>query len=192
MCNVTGGAGNDWLEGGQGYDTYIVNSGDGSDTILDTDGSGAIVLDGLTLTGGALVTGTSTVWKNPTQGITYTLKGSGANQVLIIGKDGSQDGLRVQGWQVGQLGLAMSGPAAPSVPAVITGTNGYSDVLTGGAGADRILGLSGNDALDGGAGDDVIEGGAGDDLIEGGVDTPVYSLLKINNSNNQGLMRAYN
>lgn len=39
---LTGKQGNDYLEGGSGSDTYILNTGDGFDTILDTDGSGVI------------------------------------------------------------------------------------------------------------------------------------------------------
>ena len=166
---LEGGIGSDTLNGGAGYDLYIFTSGDGTDTILDSDGSGTLVINGVTLTGGKLVAGTTNVWKNTPQGYTYTLKGSGANQVLLIGKDGSADGLRVQGWQAGQLGLAMAGAVAPSATTPIVGVDGYSDALAGGGGADLIQGLSGNDALDGSGGDDVIEGGVGDDLIGGGV-----------------------
>jgi len=64
---LTGNGGNDYLEGGQGDDTYIVGTGDGTDTVLDTDGTGSIVLNGTTLTGGALVDGTTNVWKNTAQ-----------------------------------------------------------------------------------------------------------------------------
>ena len=165
---LVGEAGNDYLLGGIGNDTYIFSTGDGTDTILDTDGSGSIVFNGVTLNGGALVAGATDVWKNAAQGITYTLKGTGASQILLISKDGSNDSIRVQGWQAGQLGLAMAGAIVPPAINTITGQNGYSDALTGTSGADRILGLSGNDALDGGAGDDIIEGGLGDDLIGGG------------------------
>jgi len=165
---LVGEFGNDYLLGGVGNDTYIFATGDGTDTVLDTDGSGSIVLDGITLTGGALVAGATNVWKNTAQGITYTLKGSGASQVLIISKDGSNDGIRIQGWQAGQLGLAMAGVIAPPAATTLTGADGYSDGLVGSSGADRILGLSGNDALDGSAGEDVLEGGLGDDLLAGG------------------------
>src|SRR3569623_263078 len=164
---LAGEAGNDYLLGGIGNATYIFSTGDGTDTVLDTAGSGSIVLNGVTLTGGALVDGTTNVWKNAAQGITYTLKRSGANQVLIISKDGSADGIRVHGWQSGQLGLNMAGSVAPPATSTLTGADSYSDALTGSGGSDRILGLSGNDALDGSAGDDVIEGGLGDDLIGG-------------------------
>ena len=165
---LVGESGNDYLLGGIGNDTYIFATGDGTDTVLDTDGSGSIVVDGITLTGGALVAGTTNVWKNTPQGITYTLKGSGTSQVLIISKDGNTDSIRVQGWQAGQLGLAMAGAIAPPATTTITGLDGYSDGIVGTGGADRILGLSGNDALDGSADDDIIEGGLGDDLIAGG------------------------
>jgi hypothetical protein len=165
---LVGEAGNDYLLGGIGNDTYIVNTGDGTDTILDVDGTGSIVLDGLTLTGGALVAGTANVWKDAANGLTYTLQGSGASQVLIIGKDGSNTGLRIQGWQAGQLGLNMSGTIAPPAITTITGADGYSDGLTGTGGSERILGLSGNDALDGSGGDDILDGGSGDDLLAGG------------------------
>jgi hypothetical protein len=165
---LVGESGNDYLLGGIGNDTYIFATGDGTDTLLDTDGTGSIVLNGVPLTGGALVAGTTNVWKNTAQGITYTLKGSGASQVLLISRDGSSDGIRVQGWQSGQLGLNMAGSVAPPAATTITGQDGYSDALTGSGGSDRIFGLSGNDALDGSGGDDVIEGGLGDDLIAGG------------------------
>ena len=164
---LTGNGGNDYLEGGAGFDTYVINAGDGTDTLLDTDGSGSLVLNGLTLTGGTLVAGTTNVWKNTAQGITYTLKGSGTSQILIISKDGISDGIRIQGWQPGQLGLDLAGAIAPPAISTITGQDGYSDALIGSGGADRILGLSGNDALDGSAGDDIIEGGLGDDLLAG-------------------------
>lgn len=118
-----------------------------------------------------MVDGTTNVWKDTAHGITYTLKGAGSSQVLLISKDGTPTGLRVQGWQSGQLGLAMAGTIAPPATTTLTGADGYSDALTGSGGSDRIFGLSGNDALDGSAGEDVIEGGLGDDLIAGGSGT---------------------
>lgn len=42
---LSGDTGNDYLEGGAGHDTYRLFSGDGTDTILDSDGQGAIVLN---------------------------------------------------------------------------------------------------------------------------------------------------
>jgi hypothetical protein len=64
------------LIGGAGNDTYVINAGDGYDTVPDTDGTGTLIFNGLTLSGGNLVAGTTNVWKNKDQGITYTLKGN--------------------------------------------------------------------------------------------------------------------
>jgi Ca2+-binding RTX toxin-like protein len=38
--------GNDYLEGGTGNDTYVYQTGDGLDTILDSDGQGRIAIEG--------------------------------------------------------------------------------------------------------------------------------------------------
>lgn len=46
---LIGGAGNDYLEGGKGFDTYITDNGD---IINDSDGKGNVTLSGTTLIGG--------------------------------------------------------------------------------------------------------------------------------------------
>ncbi|WP_407519013.1 beta strand repeat-containing protein [Methylobacterium oryzisoli] len=43
--------------------------------------------------------------------------------------------------------------------------SGYSDILTGDAGANRIEGLTGNDVLKGGGGADTLDGGSGTDTV---------------------------
>ncbi len=50
---LSGGKGNDTLLGGEGADSYVYATGDGLDTILDSDGKGSIFMDDVTLTGGA-------------------------------------------------------------------------------------------------------------------------------------------
>ena len=50
---LSGGKGNDTLLGGAGADSYVYATGDGLDTILDSDGKGSIFMDDVTLTGGA-------------------------------------------------------------------------------------------------------------------------------------------
>jgi Ca2+-binding RTX toxin-like protein len=47
---LVGGAGNDTLKGGAGTDTYVFNTGDGADTIIDSDGLGKILENGVQLT----------------------------------------------------------------------------------------------------------------------------------------------
>src|SRR3954469_12888668 len=43
---LVGGRGNDYMEGGAGLDTYVVRSGDGEDTILDSDGRMQLIRNG--------------------------------------------------------------------------------------------------------------------------------------------------
>jgi len=49
---LTGGTGSDMLMGGLGVDTYLYKAGDGSDTIIDSDGQVVVKIDNITLTGG--------------------------------------------------------------------------------------------------------------------------------------------
>jgi Ca2+-binding RTX toxin-like protein len=53
------------------------------------------------------------------------------------------------------------------VPATIRGGDG-DDVLTGGAGADKLIGGPGDDELNGRGGNDLLIGGPGDDVLNGG------------------------
>jgi Ca2+-binding RTX toxin-like protein len=53
---LQGNQGNDYLEGGSGNDTYVWNTGDGFDTILDQDGIGKLVVNGKIISGGIKVT----------------------------------------------------------------------------------------------------------------------------------------
>ncbi len=54
------------------------------------------------------------------------------------------------------------------------------DVLTAGAGDDRLDGLAGNDRLMGHAGNDTLDGGAGNDTMVGGLGDDVYRVDSTN------------
>jgi len=56
--------GDDALLGGTDFDTYIYNTGDGFDTILDTGGDGSIVVDGVILGGRSHPCGRGAVWRS--------------------------------------------------------------------------------------------------------------------------------
>jgi Ca2+-binding RTX toxin-like protein len=106
---LEGKSGNDILLGGQGNDTYIYNSGDGFDTIVDSDGSGQIKEDNIVLDGG----------KQYGDGRTY--QGTDANgkkhtYVFVTGnKDTGGDvivdsNFLIRDFQGGNLGLNLTDP----------------------------------------------------------------------------------
>ncbi len=192
---LIGSTGSDQLQGGAGNDTYRFSSGDGVDVIRDEDGQGSIEVDGQALSGGKkLADGT---WISDDKQFTFTLvdNGDGGND-LAISRRGQRDGVRVQGWQAGQLGITLddtpaddgqpvfqvSGDQKPDADGdgnysydsygnvVTTGEAqpGFADVIFGSKDNDKLSGGEGNDGISGYMGDDEIDGGAGDDLLSGG------------------------
>jgi Ca2+-binding RTX toxin-like protein len=78
---LQGGKGNDTLLGGAGNDAYVYTTGDGFDTILDSDGLGSIAADGVLLSGGDQF-GDARVHRDA-GGHTYTDPSTGSGQVLV-------------------------------------------------------------------------------------------------------------
>lgn len=192
---LIGGKGSDQLQGGVGNDTYRFKVGDGVDIVRDEDGQGSIEVDGQTLSGGKKRADGS--WISDDKQFTFTLvdNGSGGSD-LVISRRGQRDGVRVQNWQAGQLGINLddtpadddeaafqvAGDQKPFVDddgdyaydgygnVVTTGDAqpGFADVIFGSGGNDKLTGGEGNDGISGYQGDDNIDGGAGDDLLSGG------------------------
>ncbi|MCF6323456.1 MAG: hypothetical protein L3J89_03885 [Gammaproteobacteria bacterium] len=122
---LIGGAGDnvaDVLEGGTGMDTYIFNSGDGSDLIRDTDGLGQIIYDGNVLIGG-LETATANEYQNDDGSLTYRLNG---NFLQIIGVDGV---VSVENFNNGDLGINLIETPEPVATTTITTFIGNEDAL---------------------------------------------------------------
>jgi len=146
-----GGVGDDVLAGGPGYDTYLWNSGDGRDRIVDTreaDGSmrGRIVLrsGSSTLVPGMFkrVEGVATeTWRSPdrlltlTHAATWTLTFSGGE--LDLGAD----------LRSGDLGLTIEGIVPPRTPTIIGGFSADGDVVGPNLGTAILVGDYGHDHL---------------------------------------------
>src|SRR5690606_1809644 len=84
---LKGGTGNDTLYGGADSDTYMHYTGDGNDTIIDSDGSGAIKLNGsnTALNGGDKKSGAEGLWESADKQTTYskTLQSNGKYTLTI-------------------------------------------------------------------------------------------------------------
>ncbi len=182
---LVGGAGTDTLEGGQGLDTYIYNSGDGSDTIIDSDGE--INYNGVVLSGGSLVSGNT--YKSDDGSVTYIFGESqiqgGPNTLVIHGAAGT---LKVNDFVSGDLDIVLGEvPVPPPAFNLITGTSfndkdgdddtdhnaligtALADKIEGLGGDDELFGYEGNDLLNGGAGNDLLKSGDGSDTLDGGI-----------------------
>ena len=191
---LIGGKDSDRLQGGKGDDTYRFSTGDGVDVIRDEDGQGKIEVDGQTLTGGRKLA--DDTWIADDKQYSFTRVANDDGYDLVISRRGQSDGIRIQNWQAGQLGLLLDDTPADEDQAafqvigdrkpLFIGYGQYfydsygnvftidetqadfADVLFGSGAKDQLSGGGGNDALSGYAGDDTLDGGTGDDLLSGG------------------------
>ncbi|MHB8165765.1 MAG: putative Ig domain-containing protein [Sulfuricella sp.] len=181
---LQGNGGADYLEGGSGNDTYVYQTGDGLDTLLDSDGQGSIAYDGATLAGGDQY-GDARVHRDADKHL-YVDVGQG----LVI--DGN---LMIQNYQNGNLGLNLSTTTAAdpvttgqtingdlALPNMLEGSAGNDTIIAGGV-DDFLYGYAGDDRLYGGAGLDYLDGEAGDDRLY--ADTQVDTATAIAQGNAQ-------
>jgi Ca2+-binding RTX toxin-like protein len=187
---LDGGLGNDVLRGGAGNDTYKFTGTWGSDTIEDMQGSDKIEVNGVTLQGDKKIA--EGVWCNTAQGVTYTLVGTGTDQVLeirlgnnpniirikvspngsfnpsaLVGALANTGSPSVQGWPSGLFGLTMDDTVA--VPAPGNPLTGDYAKATNAAGTTYLLDGNGNYIGTGPQANasDILLGSAAADVIQG-------------------------
>jgi Ca2+-binding RTX toxin-like protein len=208
---ITGSSGSDAIEFGtlgvnvnddddtdvtiSAVEVFVVNAGDGPDTVSGEGGddTGLPFLSALTLNGES---GTDTLTGGATNDSVSggagsdALVGGGGNDVLLAGaEDDTLSGEAGNDWMDGgsggdtaQFSAATSGVTVNLETAVTSGGAG-SDILVGvenAAGssfADTLIGDGGDNSLFGGAGPDLLRGEGGADQLTGGegVDTTDYS-----------------
>lgn len=146
---LDGRAGADYMAGGDGNDTYVVDQT--ADLVVEAAGKGhdkvltsitytlTAEVEDLELTGVGAISGTGNALNN------FILGNLSSN--LISAGDGND---------------------------TIDGAGG-ADSLVGGAGNDSLLGGLNNDTLDGGEGNDTLYGGLGGDSLQGGAGTDFLS-----------------
>jgi Ca2+-binding RTX toxin-like protein len=108
-----GDAGNDELNGGIGDDRYYFSTDGGSDTVFDSDGVGAIVVNGVTVAIGQRLA--ENTWKSADGQLTVQRQRivSPMNLFNLAIRDSTGQTLAtIINWQPGQLGLALEGTYA--------------------------------------------------------------------------------
>jgi Ca2+-binding RTX toxin-like protein len=145
---LIGGAGNDVLRHGPGDD--LAQGGPGDDVFASGGGSD-------TFDGG---TGNDTV----VQDLTGFAAGAFTVQTnLVAGTNSAVGSVQGSDTLISIENIEMRG----AIDAILTGTAGANRLLSG-SGNDRLAGDGGNDTLHGGDGADTLNGGDGDDVIRGG------------------------
>ena len=183
---IDGGAGQDYMAGGAGDDTYLVDNSGDNPIEIDGNGYDTVIsrvsyalnagLEALILEDGVAGVG---------NGLDNTLTGNVlANDLQGGGGSDTLWGLAGNDKLYGQAGLDFlyGGDGDDYLDGGDT-----TDGLFGGAGADTLIGGAGQDWLEGGAGDDrYIVDDAGDNIVEqaGGGNDTVYAYVSMTLSDN--------
>jgi Ca2+-binding RTX toxin-like protein len=174
---LTGGGGNDQLYGGIGDDTYVFESGFGSDLIMDLDrvnGHDRIVF-------GAGIAPEDLIVTRDQANIYLSFANSSdkltirwyADESMQIEELWFSNGTVWTAAQLGQMADAAVSVQGTSGADTLLG-DANPNLIFGYGGDDILIGLTGDDVLDGGAGDDRLDGGSGDDMLSGGAGNDTY------------------
>ena len=176
---LDGGAGNDQLYGDIGSDTYRFGRGDGQDTIVESswrfdetdriEFKAGIHPDNVKLEHVRTVSG----WQ-VSDDLRLTLCDSGETLTVknhfdqsnryVVEEIAFEDGTL---WDAGTIkALSLAGSESDDE---LYGFDDRNDLISSGAGNDKLYGLFGDDTLAGGEGNDVLNGSDGDDTLIGGV-----------------------
>jgi Ca2+-binding RTX toxin-like protein len=179
-----GGAGNDTIDGGQGYDRADYTSSTAGVVVVLNDTLDGTASDGL---------GGTDVLRNieGVRGSTFNDTLTGSDTAVFESFEGREGNDSIDGkggidradYQNTKSGVTVdltTGSASDGYGDTDTllnienvrGSRDFADFMTGSNVGNYLQGLGGNDTLDGGAGDDTLEGGLDNDVLDGedGVD----------------------
>jgi Ca2+-binding RTX toxin-like protein len=175
-----GGLGNDWLEGGEGNDSYFFNLDDGVDTIIDTAMQGAgnevVFGSGIASTDLRLDLAPDQSDSNLSDLLIRVGAGGGAVQLDTFDHNNVLGPRTVETFQFAD-GSTLTYDQLLPRGFDLTGTDG-DEQLSGTNVADRIVADDGADVLRSGLGNDTLDGGLGNDRLFGGQgnDTYIFGL----------------
>jgi Ca2+-binding RTX toxin-like protein len=171
-----GGLGNDWLEGGEGNDSYVFNLGDGVDTIVDDASAGA---------GNDVVFGADIASTDLRLDLAPDQSDSNLSDLLIRAGAGG-DAIHLETFDRNNVlgprtvesfrfadGSTLTHDQLLARGFDLNGTDG-DDQISGTNVADRIVAGDGVDVLRSGLGDDTLDGGDGNDRLVGGRGNDTY------------------
>ena len=179
----------DYLEGGQGYDSYTVGK---DDIIYDTDGSGRVVFNDVALVGGP---NNGSGFASTDGRFTYSLSGD----ELTVTDTEQNENITIKNFRNEDLGITLEGEVTPPASPNLTIEGDYqpidfdvekegiqmrkdglgnvitdpekpeqrADILYGSGNADEIYAGTKDDEVYAKGGDDYINGGEGNDILEG-------------------------
>ncbi len=175
---LIGGRHDDTLRGGMGDDIYVIDYGDGRDTIVDGYG----LADTLVL--GPGIGQSNVAMSKDGDDLLIIIIENEEQQDLVRDPTNFDDFIRIKDWYALGMGRIEKLAFADGTAIDITFVSGEAfgdgdndgdqtdlgdsdDWVTAGSGRDNIKGNKGNDHLFGGRGDDILKGGSGDDWLEG-------------------------
>ena len=177
---LIGNSGDDHLEGGQGTDTYIYTTGDGNDTIIDSDGLGNVNWNGNVLS--VVTLNESNSFNDNDKGIAYYFEpdhvdGAVGTLKIVDTSNPTKSSITIKYYTLGDLGLTSPQTAAEvsdtATNASYIGDNNsnFSHNYSAYDGKNaELIGLEGEDYLRGFSGDDILIGGTGNDWLIGDTD----------------------
>lgn len=102
---LDGANGNDVLRGGDGNDRYSFIGNFGSDTIIDSDGTGSIYVDGEQLSSSSAKKIAEGVYRDNDTGWTFSKVNISGENCLVIQKANTNNSITIKNWVDGQFGL---------------------------------------------------------------------------------------
>jgi VCBS repeat-containing protein len=166
--NTMGGyspyGGANFLDGGEGSDTYIFDSGFGVTHIADSGTGGNTAQFNFNFTGSGVIFGIGSLKLSFANGDELHIDGFNPDDPLNT--------CSITTFQFADRTLSLQEVLDIGAPD-INGTTG-DDIIQGTGLRDRIYAGDGNDTINAGSGNDIIDGGAGSDTMAGGMGDDIY------------------